>query len=101
MAGRVSRAGKPLLLVTVLLIVGMSAAAGLYLALGDRQDAGERVVTRIAISEDEAPAAGQGDDAPDAPEASAPDDGETDQPHRADSGLGSPQQILRQRGELP
>ena len=89
MAGRVSRAGKPLLLVTVLLIVGMSAAAGLYLALGDGQDAGERVVTRIAISEDEAPVAGQGDDAPDAPEASAPeasapDDGETDQPTTAD-----------------
>ena len=101
MAGRVSRAGKPLLLVTVLLIVGMSAAAGLYLALGDRQDAGERVVTRIAISEDEASAAGQGDDAPDAPEASAPeasapeatgsgseaaapDNGETDQPTTAD-----------------
>ena len=79
MAGRVSRAGKPLLLVTVLLIVGMSAAAGLYLALGDRQDAGERVVTRIAISEDEAPAASQGDDAPDAPE-----DGETYQPPTAD-----------------
>jgi polysaccharide deacetylase 2 family uncharacterized protein YibQ len=77
----------------------MSAAAGLYLALGGGQDAGERVVARIAISEDEAPAAGQGDDAPDAPEetgggsetaapaapeASAPDDGETDQPTTAD-----------------
>ena len=91
MAGRVSKAGKPLLLVTLLLIVGMSAAAGLYLALGGGQDAGERVVTRIAISEDEAPAAGQGDNAPAAPEgteagseAAAPDGGETDQPTTVD-----------------
>jgi polysaccharide deacetylase 2 family uncharacterized protein YibQ len=84
LAGRVSRAGKPLLLVTVLLIVGISAAAGLYLVLGEDQDAGERVVTRIAISEDEAPAADGGDDAPAASEASAPDDDETDLPTAAD-----------------
>ena len=69
MAGRVSRAGKPLLLATLFVVALIGVAAGLYLMLDLEQGTEHSVVTHIAIEEE---AQTPPDEAGDTPITSAP-----------------------------